>query len=158
MRLTTTTTSGIHLHKLKIYGWLIGGSVGYFLSFYLSQRLMHFWFYATFSTVGYVGKEFLCCLSFIVSWRGNLLTIYTLGIGRWGVSSCQTPLIGWWLYQGTRDDIRIRGGFALQKQPISSTSAALNAKIYKYLLRMHPRSVDMKYCNVQIFLIASSDK
>ena len=64
MPLTTTTTSEMHCHQLKIHGWLIGGSVGYFISFCPSQRLMHLWFYATLYTVGYVWRECLRYWSF----------------------------------------------------------------------------------------------
>ena len=129
MRLTTTTTSGIHCHKFKIHVCLIGGSVSYFLLFYPSNRLMHFWFYDNLSTVGYIGRECLCYLSFVVSWRGNLLTIYALGDrrGLW-VSSFQAPFVCWWLNQGMQEDIIIGGGFSLQKLPINSTSAYLNAE------------------------------
>ena len=84
-----------------------------------------FWFYATLSTVGYVRREFLRNWIFVRSWRGNLFTIYTLGKGRGGLSSFQTPFIGWLMHQGTREDIRTGYGFALQKLPISSTAAAL---------------------------------
>ena len=42
MRFKTTTTSGMNFHKLKVHRLLIGGSVGYLLSFWPSQRLMYF--------------------------------------------------------------------------------------------------------------------
>ena len=102
MRLTNTTASGMHFHQLKIHGWLIGGSVIYLLSFWPYQRLIHFWFYATFSTMGYVGRELLRCWSFVGSWSGNLLIIYTLIKVRRGLIYCQTPSIGWLLQQGTQ--------------------------------------------------------
>ena len=84
MQFMTTATSGIHCNKLKINVWQICGSVQYLLSFWLSQRLTRFWFYATFSTLGYVRKVCLRYWSFVGSWRGNLLTIYTLVRGRKG--------------------------------------------------------------------------
>ena len=102
MRVTTTTTSGMHCNQLRINGWRISGIVEYLLSFWPSQSLMHFWFYATLSTVGYVRRECLSYWSFVRSWHGNLLTIYTLGNGVGGVSSCRTPFFDWWLHQGTR--------------------------------------------------------
>ena len=97
MWLTTTTTSGIHCHQLRIHGWLIGGSVGYFLSFWTSQRIMHLLFYATLSSVGYVRRECLRYWSFVGSWCGNLLTVYTLVNRRLGVSSCNILLISLYL-------------------------------------------------------------
>ena len=102
MQLTTKTTSGIHYHKLNIHGWLISGSVGYLLSFWTSQRLMHFWFCTIFPTVGYIRRECPRYWIFVGSWCGNLLKICTLGNGRGELSSCQNPFIGWWLNQGTR--------------------------------------------------------
>ena len=102
MQFMTTATSGIHCNKLKIHVWQICGSVQYLLSFWLSQRLTRFWFNATFSTLVYVRKVCLRYWSFVGSWRGNLLTIYTLVGGRkGGMSSWQTPLLGWGLHQVT---------------------------------------------------------
>ena len=129
MQLTTTTTSGMNCHQLNIHVWLIGGSVGHLFSFFPSQRLMNFWFYATLYTVGCAGKKCLRYWSFFGSWRKKLLTIYALGNGGGGVRSCQNPFICWWLYQGTREDIRIRGVFLLQKLPINSKAEALNTEI-----------------------------
>ena len=48
MRLMITTTSWVHWYKFRIHGWKIGGSVGYLLSFWTYQRLMHSWFYSIF--------------------------------------------------------------------------------------------------------------
>ena len=84
MRLMIIKTSGIHCHKSTIHGWQIGGSVGYLISFWPSQRLMYFWFYTNLFTVGYVRRGCLRYWSFFGSWRGKLLTIYTLGKGRGG--------------------------------------------------------------------------
>ena len=42
-----------------------------------------------------------------------------------GVNSFQNPFIGWWLHQGTWEDVRIRDLFALQKLPINNTTEAL---------------------------------
>ena len=145
MQLTTTTTSGMHCHKFKINIWMIGGNVGYLLSFWPSQRLINFWLYATLSTVGYIVRECLRYWSFIRSCCGNLLSIYTLRNGRGGISSFQTPFIGWWLHQVTREDIIIGGVFAPKNIPINSTSTALNVEKDKELLRMHPRSGDMQW-------------
>ena len=128
MGLMTTTISVMHCHKLKIHGWLIGGSVGYLLPFWSSHRLMHFLFYDTLSIVGYFCREFLCYCSFFGSLCGNLLTIYTFGNGRGRVRSFRNPFIGWLLHQVTREDIIIGGGFSLQKLPINSTAADLNAE------------------------------
>ena len=83
IQLNITTTSCIHLYQLKIHGWLIGGSVGHFITFYPYKRIIHFLFYANFSTVGCVGRECLHYWSFIGSSRGNLLTIY-IGEQWWG--------------------------------------------------------------------------
>ena len=130
------------------WGYMGGRSVeilGYLLSFWPSQRLLNFWIYTTFPTVGYVGRGCLRYWSFVGSWRGNLLTIYKLGNGRGGVSSCHTTFIGWWLHQGTRGDIITRDEFALQNMPIGSTAAVLNAEKYKDLLRMHHSILDMKW-------------
>ena len=55
--------------------------------------LMHFRFYANFSTVGYVGRGCLRYCSFVRSWRGKLLTIYAFGKGGVGLISCQNPFI-----------------------------------------------------------------
>ena len=68
-----------------------------------------------------------------------------MGNGIGGVSSCQNPFNDWWLHQGTQEDIKIRGGFAVQKLPINSTATALNAEKDKYLLGIHPRSVDIHW-------------
>ena len=152
-----TTTSGMHYHQLKIHGWQIGGSVVYLLTFWKSHRLMHFWFYATFYTVGYVRRERLRYWSFVGSWRGNLLNIYIFGNSRGGGSYYRNPFICWWLRQVTREDIRVGGGFALKNLPIDSTTAALSAEKDKNILRMHPGVWIFSYCNVQHVLIASSD-
>ena len=85
MRLITTTTSVMHCHQFKIHGRQIGGSVGYLISCWTYQRLMHFWSYTTFYTVGYIRRECQRYRSFVRSWRGNLLTIDTLCNGRGGV-------------------------------------------------------------------------
>ena len=80
-------------------------------------------------------------LDFFGIWCGNLLTIYKFGNGRGVVSSFHNPFIGWWLHQGTWDYIRTGGGFSLQKVPINSTAAALNAKKDKDLLdRVQPKT------------------
>ena len=128
MVLIITTTSGINYHKLKINGWNISGSVRYLIWFLPYQRLIHFLFYATLSTVGYVGRGCLCYWNFIRSWCDNLLTIYILGKGGGGLSSCQNPFIGWWLHQVTREDIRIGDVFALQQLSINNTTADFNVK------------------------------
>ena len=127
MRLMTTIISGMHCPQLNIRGWMIGGSVGCLLSFYPYQRLMHFWFYNSLSTAGYVGREFLRYWTFVRSWHGKLLTIYALVNGGGGLSSCHTTFIGWWMHQGTQEYIRIGVGCALQKLPINIPSTALNA-------------------------------
>ena len=74
-----------------------------------------------------------------------------------GVSSCQNPFMCWWLYQGTQEDIKIRGVFTLQKIPINSTAAALNAEINMDLLRMHPWIVDVQWLWCSACLIEISD-
>ena len=52
-----------------------------FFSFWPYQRLMHFWFYAAFSSVGCIRSKCLRYWSFVWSWHVNLLTYYTLGNG-----------------------------------------------------------------------------
>ena len=59
--------------------WLVGVLV--IFSFWPYQRLMHFWFYAAFSSVGCIRSKCLRYWSFVWSWHVNLLTYYTLGNG-----------------------------------------------------------------------------
>ena len=126
IQLTTKKASGMHFHQLKIHGWHIGGGVRHSISFWTSQSLIHFLFYATFYNVGYVGRECLRYWIFVKIWCGKLLTIYALENGGGG-GSWHTPFIGWLLHQVTQEDIIIGCGFALQKLSINSTSADLNA-------------------------------
>ena len=143
MQLTTTTTSHIHYHKLKIHVLLISGSVGYLISFWTSQRLIHFWFYATLSNVAYYGMECLRYWSFVRSLSGKLLTIYTLGNGGGELFTDSIHRLITAPNHARR--YQNRKWICTEKLPIRSTSEDLNVGESKYLLSMHPRSVYMHW-------------
>ena len=128
MWLKTTTTSGMHCNKLKICGWLIGGSVRYLLSLFSISEVNKFLIIRYFVYCGLHQKGFPTLLEFFwkLAWQ-IINNIYIGELERGWERYFQNPFIGWWLYQGMLEDIRIGGGFPLQKMPINSTSADLNA-------------------------------
>ena len=158
MWLMITTTSGMNCHQLNIHGWLIGGIFGCLLSFCSSQKFMHIWFHATLSTMGYVGRECLHYWSFIGSWRGKLLPIYTFGERNGGVELLPDSI-----HQLMNAPRRAR---IYQNQKwICTAKTAYKQYSYRFKLGGNiiiycvciPGVWVCSYCNVQYVLIANSD-